>query len=108
VADIYEPVDGCRCRGCAAARQLDEWIEGEDEGEHVHDTEAELAAITRERDQLAARVVDLAAALDEVLHHFAYEGHTQGKNVARTGWVPVQDVEAWRDVCYGKGKHRGK
>lgn len=79
-----------------------------DDYDHVDHIEAELAQLATERDALAARVVDLAAALDQVLRHFAYEGHVQGRDSAQTGWVPRRDVEAWRDVCYGKGKRHGK
>lgn len=74
----------------------------------IPDIEAELDATMAERDALATRVVELATALDSVLHHFAYEGHVQGREAARTGWIPTSDVERWRDVCYGKGKRHGK
>lgn len=80
----------------------------DDHDDPVPDLEAEIEALRAERDALAARVIDLATALDGALRHFVYEGHVQGRQSAQTGWVPARDVEKWRDVCYGKGQRRGQ
>lgn len=51
--------------------------------------------------ELATRVDELQAALNEVLGHFTRKGHP-GEPCLRTGWLPVKWVDRWRRIAAGR------
>ena len=53
-----------------------------------------LTAMREERD-------NLHAALRDVLARFSEPGHP-GRDCLRTGWTPVEQVEAWRALVAGE------
>lgn len=74
---------------------------GEEYEPSWHDMPEQVAALRSALSAAETHNRQLRVALADVLAMFSESGHP-GRDCLRTGWVPVEQVEAWRRVLDGE------